>query len=95
MAKAESLRVELVYALPQEQTLLRLELAPGTTLREAITQCGILGRYPQLDPATLKAGIFGRVVALEQPLATGDRVEIYRPLQADPKAARRARARKR
>ena len=89
------MQVELVCALPVEQILLRLELSPGATLREAITLSGILERYPQLEIATLKAGIFGRLVPLEHPLEAGDRVEIYRPLTADPKAARRARARKR
>ena len=89
------MRVELVYALPDEQALLRVDLRPGATLREAIMQSGILRRYPQLDLETFKAGIFGRLVPLEQVLEMGDRVEIYRPLLADPKVARRARAKKR
>lgn len=94
MAKAEQLAVELAYALPQEQVLLRLQLLPGASLRDAIAQSGLLDRYPQLDPATLKAGIFGQLVTLDQPLESGDRVEIYRPLQVDPKVARRARVKK-
>lgn len=95
MEKPEPMPVELVYALPSEQVLLRLNLRAGATVRDAILDSGVLGRYPELELATLKAGIFGRVVTLDHALAHHDRVEIYRPLTADPKAARRARARKR
>ena len=92
---AEALRVEVVYALPQRQTRVTVELPAGATLRDAILRSGLLAQHPELDPATIKAGVFGRLLPLERPLADGERVEIYRPLQADPKAARRARARRR
>jgi uncharacterized protein len=87
------LAVEVVYALPGAQDLIELRVPPGTTARKAIAQSGILQRYPQIDLAADKVGIFGRVVELDLVLEEGDRVEIYRPLRAEPKDARRQRAR--
>ena len=62
------------------------------TVREAIERSGILKRFPEIDLEINKVGIFGRLVTLEQALDTGDRVEIYLPLIADPKAQRKKRA---
>ena len=93
MVKTEMLQVELIYALPEQQLLIPLSVADGATLQDAIEQSAIMARYPQLEAKYLRAGIFGREVPLTQPLEQGDRVEIYRLLSADPKAARRARAR--
>jgi uncharacterized protein len=87
------LTVEIVYALADAQDLIEIEIVPGTTVRKAIMQSGILQRYPQIDLAADKVGIFGRVVELDLVLEEGDRVEIYRPLRAEPKDARRQRAR--
>lgn len=84
--------VEVVYALPDAQTLIELEVAPGTTARQAIEQSGILRRFPQIDPDVRKIGIFGKAARPDVVLKDGDRVEIYRPLIADPKDARRRRA---
>lgn len=95
MAAAEILRVEVVYALPQRQTLRRVEVPAGATLREAILRSGLLEQHPELELATLTAGVFGQAATLERPLADGERVEIYRPLRVDPKAARRARVARR
>ena len=86
--------VEVAYALPQEQTLLRIEVPAGTTLRGAIERSGILQRHPQIDLARDRVGVFGRVASLDDALRAGDRVEIYRPLLVDPKDARRARAKR-
>ena len=86
------IRVEVVYALPNEQALVALEVQEGTTARQAVEQSGLVARFPEIDPERMKLGIFGRVAAADTALRDGDRVEIYRPLEADPKDARRARA---
>lgn len=86
------MRVEVVYALRDEQVLVALEVEEGTTARQAIERSGIAQRFPGIDVAHGPVGIFGRLTALDTPLRDGDRVEIYRPLLADPKEARRKRA---
>jgi putative ubiquitin-RnfH superfamily antitoxin RatB of RatAB toxin-antitoxin module len=87
--------VEVVYALPDRQHLLSITLQPGSTIRDAVMRSGIARLHPEIDPETCKAGIFGKRQALETVLRDGDRVEIYRPLTADPKDARRSRVRRR
>lgn len=87
------LRVEVAYALPEEQLLIALNVEEGTTVRLAIERSGIMRRAPEIDLANV--GLFGRVVPPDTPLRDGDRVEIYRSLIADPKQARRDRARRR
>jgi hypothetical protein len=84
------LRVEVVYALAGAQDLAILELADGATAREAVEASGVPARHG-LAGADLTLGIFGRRIAPEHPLRDGDRVEILRPLAADPKEARRSR----
>jgi hypothetical protein len=84
--------VEVVYALCDTQALVELKVAPGTTARQAIEQSGLLRRFPQIDPACGTIGIFGKAAGADAVLKEGDRVEIYRPLIADPKEARRRRA---
>lgn len=93
---SERIWVEVAYALPERQSLIRLEVAPGTTLYQAVLQSGILEQFPQIDPERDAMGIFGRIVKnpKEQVLEEGDRVEIYRPLKIDPKQARLNRASK-
>ena len=86
------LRIEVTYALCEEQVLLELEMVEGTTVRQAVERSGILQRFPKIDLARAGLGIFGRAVAPDTLLRDGDRVEIYRPLIADPKDARRTRA---
>ena len=72
--------------------LIALEVEEGTTALQAIERSGILQQFPQADPLRNGVGVFGKRVALNTPLREGDRVEIYRPLIADPKTARRERA---
>ena len=85
--------VEVVYALPERQTLLVLQMPAGATVREAIEQSGVLQLHPEIDLSQAVVGIFGRRSSLDAHLREHDRVEIYRPLTADPKDARRRRAR--
>ena len=92
MENAEQIAVEVAYAKPDEQLILKLEVVAGTTLQQAIEQSGILDRFPEIDPTRLKAGVFGKLKKLDQTLRAGDRVEIYRPLIADPKQVRKQRA---
>lgn len=88
--------VEVAYALPDDQAVLRIEVPPGTTVDEAIRLSGITDRFPGLDPDAADVGIFGKVVSdRSRVLQPGERVEIYRPLKIDPKAARAARATRR
>jgi len=89
------LKVEVVYALREEQVLLALEVETGTTVRQAIERSGILQRFPEINLSCARVGIYGRPVRTDALLHDGDRVEIYRPLIADPKQARRERATRR
>lgn len=85
--------VEVAYALPQHQELVRLGLPEGATVRDAILASGLLARYPDIDlDGRNKLGIFARLVSLDTVLRDHDRVEICRPLIADPKVVRRQRA---
>jgi len=84
--------VEVTYALEKKQTLLELEVDEGTTLKQAIEQSGIIDTYPQIDLTKDKTGVFGKVAKLDTILREKDRVEIYRPLIADPKQVRKERA---
>ena len=86
------IKVEVVYALPQEQFVLPLSVAAGTTLQQAIEQSGILKKFPDIDLTRNKLGIFGKLSKPETVLRDRDRVEIYRPLIADPKEVRKKRA---
>lgn len=86
------LAVEVCYARPDEQRVIRIRLEPGTTLRQAIERSGILREFPEIDLPRCGVGVFGRPRALEDAVSAGDRIEIYRPLLADPKEIRRRRA---
>ncbi len=88
----DSIQVEVVYALPQRQELLRLKLATGSTLQQAVEKSGLLEKYPEITLAKSKLGIFGKLSKLDTVLRDRDRVEIYRPLIADPKEVRKQRA---
>ena len=84
--------VEVVYALPMEQPLLRVQLDDGATVEDAIRVSGLLEAFPEIDLAKNKVGIFSKLVKLDEKVRDRDRVEIYRPLIADPKEVRRKRA---
>jgi putative ubiquitin-RnfH superfamily antitoxin RatB of RatAB toxin-antitoxin module len=88
----DRIRVEVAYALPERQAILALEVAPGTTALDAARQSGITDKFEGIDLDNAKLGIFGKVISPQQVLQEGDRVEIYRPLIADPKEVRKARA---
>jgi hypothetical protein len=83
----ERIAVEVAYATPKRQWLIELEVPAGTSVAEAIRLSGILEAVPGLD--TTHIGVFGESVERDRRLAAGDRVEVYRPLIADPKEARR------
>ena len=83
--------VEVVYALPAEQMVLRLRVVQGATVELAIHQSGLLQRYAEINIAIARIGVFGRMVLLNTLLKAGDRIEIYRPLTVEPKEARRRR----
>lgn len=89
---AESIRVEVAYARPDEQVILSLEVAAGTTAEQAVRVSGLLDRFPEIDLDQNKLGVFGRLVKSDTELHARDRVEVYRPLIADPKEVRRQRA---
>ena len=89
---AASISVEVIYALPDVQPLLRVQLLEGATVEDAIRASGVLDAHPEIDLAKNKVGIFSKLVKLDEKARDRDRVEIYRPLIADPKEVRRKRA---
>lgn len=91
MAEAH-IAVEVAYARPDVQRIYVLHVPAGASVREAIEACDVLREFPEIKLDQHKVGIFGKVVKLDQVLRSGDRVEIYRPLIADPKLARKQRA---
>ena len=84
--------VEVAYALPDKQSLISLEVEEGTTIKEAIEASGVLDTYDQIDLTRDKVGIFSKFARLDTVLREKDRIEIYRPLIADPKKVRKERA---
>lgn len=84
--------VNVAYVLPQMQTVMTFKVPRGTTVGEAIQQSGIAARHPEVDWNSVAVGIFGRRTSRSTILRDHDRVEIYRPLIADPKQLRRRRA---
>lgn len=92
MAEPPCIAVEVAYASATEQLVLPLRVTPGTTAREAVQASGVLDRFPEIDPESCALGVFGERVAARHVLEAGDRVEIYRPLKADPKEVRRSLA---
>lgn len=88
----EKIQVEVVYALPNEQQLLKLKVPAGTTVSDAVRLSGLAEKYAEIDLEKGKFGIFGKLSKPDTVLREKDRVEIYRPLIADPKEVRRRRA---
>ena len=91
---AEALRVQVCYATPARDILLELEVEQGTTIEQAIVRSGILAQVPGIDLSVQPVGIYSKKKALDTVLREHDRIEIYRPLVADPKDSRRKRAAK-
>jgi putative ubiquitin-RnfH superfamily antitoxin RatB of RatAB toxin-antitoxin module len=89
---SDVINVEIVYALPEQQELIQLKLPVGSTVSDAVQASGLLQKYPDIDPQKGKFGIFSKLAKPDAALRDRDRVEIYRPLIADPKAVRAARA---
>lgn len=97
---AETIHIEIAYALPDRQKLMALQVPLGTTAREAVKLSSLADEFPQIDLEEDPLGIFGQALGVrgmppaeEYQLRQGDRVEIYRPLIADPKEVRKKRAR--
>ena len=85
--------VAVCYALPDVSFLMQLDVDAGTTIAQAIAASGVLARFPEIDLARNQLGLFGKLKPADTVLRDGDRIEIYRPLQADPMESRRRRAR--
>ena len=92
MAENDSIHVEVAYAIPERQLIIDFDAERGISVEDAVKQSGILEEFPEIDLATAKMGIFGKIAKRDAALNDGDRVEIYRPLIADPKEARKKRA---
>jgi putative ubiquitin-RnfH superfamily antitoxin RatB of RatAB toxin-antitoxin module len=92
MENAAELEIEVVYALPDRQVVKRVTLAAGSRIREAIETSGLLVDFPEIRLSENTVGRFGEPADLDDRLQAGDRVEIYRPLRADPRETRRRRA---
>lgn len=86
------IHVEVVYALVQRQKVVPLNLPEGTTVQQAIERSGLLAEFPEIDLTKNKLGIWNKLTKADAVLRDKDRVEIYRPLIADPKEVRRQRA---
>ncbi len=89
---ADSISVEVIYPLPQRQERASLTLPEGSTVQQAIDASGLLAKYPEIDLTKNKLGIFAKLAKPDAVLRDRDRVEIYRPLIADPKEVRKQRA---
>ncbi len=92
MVVNEQIEVEVAYATLQEQVIVKISGDCGMTVKEAIAKSKIVNKFPEIDLETAKVGVYGKSVSMDDKLCTGDRVEIYRELIADPKAARKKKA---
>jgi putative ubiquitin-RnfH superfamily antitoxin RatB of RatAB toxin-antitoxin module len=90
----QQISLEVVYGTPEKQALLEVVVEQGTTVEQAILASGIVKRFPDINLDILKVGIWNRTCKLTDLPKKGDRIEIYSPLIADPKEARRRRAEK-
>jgi len=91
-AGLRTIGVEVAYARPDRQWLAALDLPEGASAGDALVASGLLAECPELQRGGWQLGVWSRKVAVDTVLAAGDRVEVYRPLLADPKTARRQRA---
>jgi putative ubiquitin-RnfH superfamily antitoxin RatB of RatAB toxin-antitoxin module len=83
------MNIGVCYADSDRQLWLRMEVPDGSSVEQAIQRSGILQRFPEINLTTQKVGVFGKLVKLDSPIKEGDRIEIYRPIIADPKTVRR------
>jgi len=84
--------IEVAFALPQKQIIIPIKVKAGVTAQEAIKASGIIKKFPEIDLNINQIGIFGKLTQLDHVMRERDRIEIYRPLIADPKEIRRQRA---
>ncbi len=89
---AESIYIEIAYATPDKQMILECRVEPGTSPRDAVINSAIDEYFPEIAKDSCDIGIFGKVIRPDHSLENGDRIEIYRPLIADPKEVRKKRA---
>ncbi len=84
--------IEVAYATPEKQIILECRVDAGTSARDVVRGSGIEQHFPEIDLDACDIGVFGKVIPADYELQDGDRIEIYRPLIADPKEVRRQRA---
>lgn len=84
--------VEIIYATLKKQSILKIEVEEGSTVNDVINKSGLLDEYPEIDLSVNKVGVYNQVKKLDEVVKNADRIEIYRPLLADPKEVRRKRA---
>lgn len=89
---AETIAVEVVYALPEKQEVVAVQLPVGSTVAQAIEASRLLVKHPEIDLTKNKLGVYAKLAKADTTLRDRDRVEIYRPLIADPKEVRKQRA---
>ncbi|MDP1653201.1 MAG: RnfH family protein [Rhodocyclaceae bacterium] len=92
MSTTDTIHIEVTYARADRQDVIPLVLPAGTTLQQAVEASGLPAKYPEIDPAKGKFGIYSKLAKPDTVLRDQDRVEIYRPLIADPKEVRKQRA---
>jgi uncharacterized protein len=92
MTMTDTIKVEVTYALPTKQEVIPVTLPAESTLQQAVAASGLCAKYPEIDQAKGKFGIFSKLAKPDTVLRDRDRVEIYRPLIADPKEVRKQRA---
>ncbi|NNC98373.1 MAG: RnfH family protein [Gammaproteobacteria bacterium] len=88
-SEEHTLTLEVAYATPDKQEIVLVNVPVGTTAREAVRQSPIKHEFPEIDVESVKLGVFGKLIAENYELHNGDRIELYRPLLADPKEVRR------
>jgi len=89
-----TVRLSVCYARPDTVFLESVAVPAGTTIMQAVQSSGLIATCPEVDPTTMRVGIFGKLKTIDTPVREGDRVEVYRALTADPKQARRKRVQK-
>jgi putative ubiquitin-RnfH superfamily antitoxin RatB of RatAB toxin-antitoxin module len=83
------MKVTIVYAKPSRQTVIGVDLPDGATVQQALEKSGVLRQFPEIDLTQQKVGIYGKATTLETVVEDGTRIEIYRPITADPKTVKR------